>query len=182
MPFYAADSKYNGTSVAVCQEFCGTAVSSQIYSKVIWQPQFIYISTASWWESLRGASIQLLFTHYGPPSSHYLVTQYEESYRRMQTSALPTLQPWHSDSLTWQPERSDWPISGESALPSPPTPPLTVHRSAYQRQPLSALCQRCFARSSCMLSSHLHAANHDKEILVSVQFQHHKRLKDNCGS
>lgn len=29
-----------------------TSVGSQIYSKVIRQPQFSYISTASWWERL----------------------------------------------------------------------------------------------------------------------------------
>ncbi|XP_022617079.1 uncharacterized protein C1orf158 homolog [Seriola dumerili] len=126
-----------------------------------------------------GLSSKQLFAHYGPPSSHYLVTQYEESYGRKHTSALPTLRPWHPDSLTWQPEKSDRPISTfptnsvgllqttkrrlekqQSHLSSP-----TVYRSAYQRHPLSAFCQSRFARASHMLSSHLHAANHNNKDL-----------------
>lgn len=50
--FQAADPKHNAIPVAVCQRFCSTSVGSQIYSKVIRQPQFSYISTASWWERL----------------------------------------------------------------------------------------------------------------------------------
>ncbi|XP_071351306.1 cilia- and flagella-associated protein 107 [Trachinotus anak] len=125
-----------------------------------------------------GLSSKQLFVHYGPPSSHYLVTQYEESYGHKHTNALPTLQPWHPDSLTWQPEKSPQPIS---ALPTdsgllrstkrrlekrePHLPPLTGYRSAYQRHPLSAFCQSRFARASHMLSSHLHAANHNNKDL-----------------
>lgn len=39
-------------------------------------------------------------------------------------------------------------------------PSVSVYRSAYQRHPLSALCQRRFASASRVLSSHLYAANH----------------------
>ncbi|XP_044024331.1 uncharacterized protein C1orf158 homolog [Siniperca chuatsi] len=125
-----------------------------------------------------GLPSKLLFAHYGPPSSHYLVTQYEESYGRKHTNALPTLRPCHPDSLTWQFDRSDWPIS---ALPTnfgllqstkhrlemqqSQIPSLTVYRSAYQRHPLSTFCQSRFARASHMLSSHLHAANHNNKDL-----------------
>lgn len=52
MPFHAADPKHNAIPVAARQGFCSTSVGSQIYSKVIRQPQFSYISTASWWERL----------------------------------------------------------------------------------------------------------------------------------
>ncbi|KAE8298228.1 hypothetical protein D5F01_LYC02720 [Larimichthys crocea] len=125
-----------------------------------------------------GLPSKLLFTHHGPPSSHYLVTHYEESYGRKHANALPTLQPWHPDSLTWQLERSDQPISAlptnfgplqstkhrlekqQSHLPS-----LTVYRSAYQRHPLSAFCQSRSARTSRILSSNLHAANHNNKDL-----------------
>ncbi|XP_070759377.1 cilia- and flagella-associated protein 107 [Enoplosus armatus] len=125
-----------------------------------------------------GLPSKLLFAHYGPPSSHYLVTQYEESYGHKHTNALPTLRPWHPDSLTWQLDRSDRPIS---ALPTnfgplQPTkhrlenqqsqlPSLTVYRSTYQRHPLNTFCQSHFARASRTLSSHLHAANHNNKDL-----------------
>uniref|UniRef100_A0A673CLV1 Si:ch211-226m7.4 n=1 Tax=Sphaeramia orbicularis TaxID=375764 RepID=A0A673CLV1_9TELE len=125
-----------------------------------------------------GLPSKLLFAHHGSLSSHYLVTHYEESYGRKHTHTLPTPQPWHPDSLTWQLERSDRPISAlptnsnrlrsrkhhlerqQSHLPS-----LTVYRSAYQRHPLSAFCQTRFARASHMLSSHLHKANHNNKDL-----------------
>uniref|UniRef100_A0A673CDF0 Si:ch211-226m7.4 n=1 Tax=Sphaeramia orbicularis TaxID=375764 RepID=A0A673CDF0_9TELE len=60
----------------------------------------------------QGLPSKLLFAHHGSLSSHYLVTHYEESYGRKHTHTLPTPQPWHPDSLTWQLERSDRPISG----------------------------------------------------------------------
>ncbi|XP_040890659.1 uncharacterized protein C1orf158 homolog [Toxotes jaculatrix] len=125
-----------------------------------------------------GLPSKQLFGHYGPPSSHYLVTQYEDSYRRKHTNTLPTLQPWHPDSLTWQPERLNRPISAlltnsgllqsttnhlEKQQPHPPL--LTVYRSTYQRHPLSASCQSRFARASRVFSSHLHAANHNNKDL-----------------
>lgn len=50
--FHAADPKFNAIPVAVGQGFCSTSVGSQIYTKVIRQPQFSYISTAPWWERL----------------------------------------------------------------------------------------------------------------------------------
>ncbi|XP_034538692.1 uncharacterized protein C1orf158 homolog [Notolabrus celidotus] len=48
----------------------------------------------------------------------------------------------------------------QSRLPS-----LTVYRSAYQKHPLSAVCQSRSARTSRWLSSHLHAANHNNKDL-----------------
>ncbi|XP_034023418.1 uncharacterized protein LOC117507709 [Thalassophryne amazonica] len=46
-------------------------------------------------------------------------------------------------------------------------PSLSVYGSAYQTPPLSAFCQTCFARKSCVLSSHLHEANHNSRDLDS---------------
>ncbi|XP_054473748.1 cilia- and flagella-associated protein 107 [Anoplopoma fimbria] len=122
-----------------------------------------------------GLPSKLLFAHNGPPSSHYLVTHYEESYQPKHTNTRP----WHPDSLTWQLERSDRPISAlpTSSGPLQSTkhlrlgkqqshlPSLSVYRSAYQRHPLSAFCQSCFARAPRGLSSHLHAANHNNKDL-----------------
>ncbi|XP_042350024.1 uncharacterized protein C1orf158 homolog [Plectropomus leopardus] len=125
-----------------------------------------------------GLPSKLLFAHDGSPSSHYLVTQYAESFQHKHTNAVPTLRPWHPDSSTWQLERSHRPISAlptdsgplqstkhrlekqQSHLPS-----LTVYRSAYQRHPLSAFCQSRVARASRALSSHLHTANRNNKDL-----------------
>uniref|UniRef100_A0A667ZUK2 Si:ch211-226m7.4 n=1 Tax=Myripristis murdjan TaxID=586833 RepID=A0A667ZUK2_9TELE len=125
----------------------------------------------------QGLPSKLLHAHYGPPRSHYFVTQYDDSYGRRHSSALPTLHP------------SDHPVPAEPpsslcSLPAPPTnfgpleskkhclerqqshlPPVSVYRSSYQRHPLSAFCQRRFASASRMLSSHLHAANHNNKDL-----------------
>ncbi|KAF3856945.1 hypothetical protein F7725_017668 [Dissostichus mawsoni] len=62
-------------------------------------------------DRLQGLPSKLLFDHHGPPSSHYLVTHYGESYQH--TNALPNPRPLHPDSLTWQLERVNRPISGK---------------------------------------------------------------------
>lgn len=64
----------------------------------------------------QGLPSKLLFAHCGVPSSHHLMTHYEESYGRNHTNTLPNLQSWHADSLTWQPERSERPISGKKKI------------------------------------------------------------------
>ncbi|XP_069007035.1 cilia- and flagella-associated protein 107 [Embiotoca jacksoni] len=141
-----------------------------------------------------GLPSKMLFAHNGPPSSHYLVSQYEESYGHKHTDALPTPRPWHPDSLTWQPERSNRP---SSALPTnfgplrytnhcfekqqSNLPYLTAYRSAYQRHPLSAFCQSRFARAPHMLSSHLHAANHNNKDL-DLRQRSLLQVPDHCFS
>ncbi|XP_060925977.1 cilia- and flagella-associated protein 107 [Limanda limanda] len=109
-----------------------------------------------------------------PASSHHLVTQYEDSYRRESNNTLPSLQPWSPGGST----RSDRPIPDpptDSGCPRSarrrlekqpsPLPSVTVYRSAYQSHPLSAFCQSRFARASRALSSHLHATNHNNKDL-----------------
>ncbi|XP_053300780.1 LOW QUALITY PROTEIN: cilia- and flagella-associated protein 107 [Pleuronectes platessa] len=125
-----------------------------------------------------GLPYKQLFGHRRPASSHYLVTQYEDSYGREHTPTLPSLQPRSPGGSTRQPERSDQPIPDlptDSGLPwsarrrvekqRRPPPSMTVYRSAYQSHPLRAFCQSRFARASCALSSHLHPANHDNKDL-----------------
>ncbi|XP_051804661.1 cilia- and flagella-associated protein 107 [Acanthochromis polyacanthus] len=63
-----------------------------------------------------GLPSKMLFSHSDPPSLHYLLTEYEESFGHKHTNALPILQPWHPDNLTWQPERLDRPISGKATV------------------------------------------------------------------
>ncbi|KAM7006232.1 cilia- and flagella-associated protein 107 [Tautogolabrus adspersus] len=138
-----------------------------------------------------GLPSKLLFAHIGPPPYHYSVTQYGESYGRKHNNALPTLRPCHPGSLTWQLERTEQPISAnfgalqstkhclekqQSRLPS-----LTVYRSAYQRHPLSAFCQSRSARTSRMLSSHLHAANHNNKDL-DLRRRPLLQIPDHCFS
>ncbi|KAM9813879.1 cilia- and flagella-associated protein 107 [Neosynchiropus ocellatus] len=112
-----------------------------------------------------GLSSKLLFAHPGPPSSNYLVTHYEESYGQNHFSSLPVLKPdRHRLALPAHLGSQQRTKTGleeqQSHLPS-----LTVYRSAYQRHPLSALCQRRAARASRATSSHLLAANHyDKDL------------------
>uniref|UniRef100_A0A8P4GKE8 Si:ch211-226m7.4 n=1 Tax=Dicentrarchus labrax TaxID=13489 RepID=A0A8P4GKE8_DICLA len=157
----------------------------------------------------QGLPSKLLFAHRDPPSSHYLVTQYQESYGHKHTNTLPTLRRWHPHSLTWQPERSDRPISAiptnfgplqstkhRLEKPQPHLPSLTVYRSEYQRHPLSTFCQSRFARASRMLSSHLHAANHSNKDLdlrrcsllqipdprFSLRPQSQQAHRQHCGS
>ncbi|KAM3620877.1 uncharacterized protein V6R79_003190 [Siganus canaliculatus] len=134
-----------------------------------------------------GLPSKLLFAHHGPPSSHSLVTHYEESYRPEQT--LPTVEPWRSDSLRWQRERSDQPISVfptnfgplQPIKQQPSLPSLTVYRSTYQRHPLSAFCQYRYARASRALSSHLHAANHKNKDL-DLRRRPQLQIPDPCFS
>ncbi|XP_071777092.2 cilia- and flagella-associated protein 107 [Centroberyx gerrardi] len=141
-----------------------------------------------------GLPSRLFFAHHGTPPSHYLVTLYDESYGRNHTNALPTLRSWHPDSLTWQPEKSDHPI------PAPPTnfglleskkhrlekqqthlPSLSVYRSTYQGHPLNAFCQNRFASASRMLSSRLHAANHNNKDL-DLRQRSLLQVPDHCSS
>uniref|UniRef100_A0A3B4A0D1 Uncharacterized protein n=1 Tax=Periophthalmus magnuspinnatus TaxID=409849 RepID=A0A3B4A0D1_9GOBI len=56
-------------------------------------------------ERQQGLPAKLLFAQQGSPSSHGLVTHYEESYGRKCTNALPTLQPCHQKSSTWPLQR-----------------------------------------------------------------------------
>ncbi|XP_034389154.1 uncharacterized protein C1orf158 homolog [Cyclopterus lumpus] len=118
-----------------------------------------------------GLPSKLLFGHNGPPSSHHLVTHYEESYQREHTDARPRPPNSSTRRLGW----SERPISALTTSGAGPPqsarrprlekqpsllPSLTVYRSAYQRHPLSGFCQSRFARAPRALSSHLHAANH----------------------
>ncbi|KAJ7998634.1 hypothetical protein DPEC_G00206920 [Dallia pectoralis] len=113
-----------------------------------------------------------LLSHHGTPSSHYLVTLYDEMYGRQRTSTLPTLRTWHPHRRGWTPEKSDHPIvepptnfglaeSRQVGLDKQRPPPavLSVYRSEYKKQPLSAFCQTRLAGVPRLLSSTLHPAN-----------------------
>ncbi|XP_055726000.1 cilia- and flagella-associated protein 107-like, partial [Salvelinus fontinalis] len=157
-----------------------------------------------------GLAAKLLLSHHGTLPSHYLVTLYDEMYRRQGSSTLPTLCSWHPDRLERMSEKSDhhrYPIlSALSSLsfPSfslpPPTnfglvesrqacldqqqPPfstLSLYRTAYQRHPLSAFCQPRLASVPRDLSSKLHPANLNNKDLEMKQ-QSSRQVQDNSVS
>ncbi|XP_051767671.1 cilia- and flagella-associated protein 107 [Ctenopharyngodon idella] len=122
---------------------------------------------------------RMLLSHHDVPSSHYLVSLYDESYGRQASSSLPTLRSWHSDKLAWVPERSDHPVQG------PPTkfglaeslrarmeqqraivPTLSVYKASYPLHPISAFCHSRHVSMPKRISSSQHPANHSNEDLA----------------
>ncbi|XP_060765742.1 cilia- and flagella-associated protein 107 [Neoarius graeffei] len=106
-----------------------------------------------------GLPTRLFFSHHNTPTSHYLVTLYDESYGRHNSSGLPKLRSWHTDKMAWVPEKSDHPLHG------PPTNygltelwraqlekqqagshMLSMYRAAYPVHPADAFCQPRHAR------------------------------------
>ncbi|KAM9522500.1 cilia- and flagella-associated protein 107-like [Salvelinus alpinus] len=62
----------------------------------------------TWLENrAEGLAAKLLLSHHGTLPSHYLVTLYDEMYRRQGSSTLPTLCSWHPDRLERMSEKSD---------------------------------------------------------------------------
>ncbi|XP_062843259.1 cilia- and flagella-associated protein 107 [Trichomycterus rosablanca] len=112
-----------------------------------------------------GLPARLLLSHHNTPTSHYLVSLYDESYGCRGASALPALRTWHSDKMAWVPERSDHPLHG------PPTnyglatlrqarreqqcdglPKLSVYKEEYPVYPRSTFCQPHHARALHLVS------------------------------
>ncbi|XP_043108623.1 uncharacterized protein C1orf158 homolog isoform X1 [Puntigrus tetrazona] len=125
-----------------------------------------------------GLPLRQLFSHHDVPSSHCLVSQYDESYGR-QASSLPTLHSWSSFKLARVPERSDHPIQG------PPTnfglaaswrarveqrravvPTLSEYRASYPLHPISAFCYSHHVSMPKRFSSSQHPANLSNEDLA----------------
>uniref|UniRef100_A0A8C8GVU5 Secreted protein n=1 Tax=Oncorhynchus tshawytscha TaxID=74940 RepID=A0A8C8GVU5_ONCTS len=101
----------------------------------------------------QGLAAKMLLSHHGTLPSHYLVTLYDEMYRRQGSSTLLTLCTWHPDRLLSSlsfPSFSFPPPTNFGLVESrqvcldqhqPPFSTLSVYRTAYQRHPLSAFCQ-----------------------------------------
>ncbi|XP_052329366.1 cilia- and flagella-associated protein 107-like [Oncorhynchus keta] len=68
-------------------------------------PDVIVRQMAPW--KAEGLAAKLLLSHHGTLPSHYLVTLYDEMYRRQGSSTLLTLCSWHPDRLARIPEKSD---------------------------------------------------------------------------
>ncbi|XP_056324489.1 cilia- and flagella-associated protein 107 isoform X2 [Danio aesculapii] len=130
-------------------------------------------------EKLQGVPSRQLLSHHDVPSSHYLVSLYDESYGRQTSSSLPTLRSWHPDKLAWVPERSDHPVQG------PPTkfglaecwrtrveqqravvPALSLYKASYPLHPISSFCHSRHVSMPKRFSSSQHPANHSKPELA----------------
>uniref|UniRef100_A0A672M880 Si:ch211-226m7.4 n=1 Tax=Sinocyclocheilus grahami TaxID=75366 RepID=A0A672M880_SINGR len=129
--------------------------------------------------SSEGLPLRQLFSHHDVPSSHCLVTLYDESYGRQASSSLPTLRSWNSFKLAGLPERSDHPIQG------PPTnfglaeswrahmeqqravvPALSEYRASYPLHPIGAFCYSRHVSMPKRFSSSQHPAKHSNEDLA----------------
>ncbi|XP_075047223.1 cilia- and flagella-associated protein 107 [Mixophyes fleayi] len=60
---------------------------------------------------MEGLPKQHLITHQGELDSRNLVSQYDDNFVRHGNSTLPPLRSWDGNSLTWAPERSDFPVA-----------------------------------------------------------------------
>nr|XP_046188286.1 uncharacterized protein C1orf158-like [Oncorhynchus gorbuscha] len=88
-------------------------------------PDVIVRQMAPW--KAEGLAAKLLLSHHGTLPSHYLVTLYDEMYRRQGSSTLLTLCSWHPDRLARMPEKSDhhrYPILSATGLSGPAAAPL----------------------------------------------------------
>ncbi|XP_073681588.1 cilia- and flagella-associated protein 107 [Garra rufa] len=129
--------------------------------------------------SSEGLPLRQLFSHHDVPSSHCLVSLYDESFGRQASSSLPTLHSWSSFKLARVPERSDHPIQG------PPTnfglaaswrarveqqravvPTLSEYRASYPLHPISAFCYSRHVSMPKRFSSSQHPANLSNEDLA----------------
>ncbi|XP_042179642.1 uncharacterized protein C1orf158-like [Oncorhynchus tshawytscha] len=148
---------------------CKTATTAPTVQTTSHRGPDVIVRQMALWKA-EGLAAKMLLSHHGTLPSHYLVTLYDEMYRRQGSSTLLTLCTWHPDRLARMPEKSDhhrYPILSvlsSLSFPSfsfpPPTnfglvesrqvcldqhqPPfstLSVYRTAYQRHPLSAFCQ-----------------------------------------
>ncbi|XP_037346379.2 LOW QUALITY PROTEIN: cilia- and flagella-associated protein 107 [Pungitius pungitius] len=131
-----------------------------------------------------GLPSKLLFAHDRSPPSHYLVTHYGESYQRKRTNNRP----WHPDSLTWQLERSERPISGK---PVSGPPRSTKSLRLEKQQPIPSRTGR--AQVGTPRGTHLSALegspatstkpNHNNkdldlrsQIIAGVHFPNHNKV------
>ncbi|XP_063799600.1 cilia- and flagella-associated protein 107 [Pseudophryne corroboree] len=59
---------------------------------------------------MEGLPKQQLLSHHGEPNSRCLVSLYDDHFIRHGNTTLPPLRSWDGNSLTWAPERSDFPV------------------------------------------------------------------------
>ncbi|XP_042563644.1 uncharacterized protein C1orf158 homolog [Clupea harengus] len=84
-----------------------------------------------------GLPTRLLLGHHGTPTSHFLVTQYDEMYRWRGDSTMPKLR---SDHVAKVPPTNFGLVEAKKRQWSEESSSLSSYRSAYLPPPLSALC------------------------------------------
>ncbi|XP_013865060.1 cilia- and flagella-associated protein 107 isoform X3 [Austrofundulus limnaeus] len=141
-----------------------------------------------------GLPYMMLFGHHRPPPSHYLATEYKQSYAERHNNSLPAVQPREPDDFTCDPEKSNHPHFALSSNSGPmkstnhsceklqsQLPALSVYQSTYHSHPLGALCKSRFARASRTLSSCLYTTNHINKDL-NLRQRLHLQVPDHCFS
>ncbi|KAG8568764.1 hypothetical protein GDO81_014139 [Engystomops pustulosus] len=118
-----------------------------------------------------------LLSHHGESSSRHLVSQYDDHYIRRGNSTLPPLRSWEGNSLTWAPEKSDFPST------DPPTnfgllqekqkfwkdhnseELRSVYTASYRQPPTSAFMTPRYGVAPRVLSSTIHQPNNTNKAL-----------------
>uniref|UniRef100_A0A3Q3BGE6 Uncharacterized protein n=1 Tax=Kryptolebias marmoratus TaxID=37003 RepID=A0A3Q3BGE6_KRYMA len=141
-------------------------------------------------DRLQGLPYKMLFGHHCPLPSHYLATEYKQSYAEKLKNNLPPVRSLDSNNSTCEPEKSNSLSTNSSTLKytnhsyeklQSQLPTLTVYQSTYQRHPLEAFCKNRFARTSRTLSSCLYATNHiNKDLDLRQCFL--LKVPDHCFS
>ncbi|KAG9472081.1 hypothetical protein GDO78_021308 [Eleutherodactylus coqui] len=141
-------------------------------------------------ERKKGLLERHLLSHHGEPSSRHLVSQYDDHYIRCGNSTLPPLRSWDGNSMTWAPEKSDFPST------DPPTnfgllqekqklwrnqvseEPRSVYSASYRQPPPSALKTTRFGVAPRVLSSTMHPPNNTNKAL-DFKCQAYLQVPDN---
>ncbi|XP_073441666.1 cilia- and flagella-associated protein 107 [Dendrobates tinctorius] len=131
-----------------------------------------------------------LLSHHGELGSRHLVSHYDDHYIRHGNSALPPLRSWDGNSLTWAPEKSDFPST------DPPTnfgllqekqkhwrvqisdEPRSVYSASYRQPPPSALMTIRYGVAPRILSSTVHQPNNANKAL-DFKCQTYLQVPDN---
>lgn len=68
-----------------------------------------------------GLGTERLFSHHGKAYSNNMISWYDEQYNKREregSNKLPDTRHWDGHSLSWVPEKSDFPIQGEIEMQS----------------------------------------------------------------
>ncbi|CAN2388152.1 protein C1orf158 homolog [Pristimantis euphronides] len=118
-----------------------------------------------------------LLSRHGEPSSRHLVSQYDDHYIRHGNSTLPPLRSWDGNSLTWAPEKSDFPsadpptnfglLQDKQKLWRGQVPEelKSVYSASYRQPPPSAFMTTRFGVAPRVLSSMMHQPNNTNKAL-----------------
>ncbi|XP_044139142.1 uncharacterized protein C1orf158 homolog [Bufo gargarizans] len=131
-----------------------------------------------------------LLSHHGQLSSRHLVSQYDDDYIRSGNSTLPPLRSWDGNSLTWVPEKSDFPstapptnfglLQGKQKLWRDQVSEelRSIYSASYRQPPPSAFMTSRFGVAPRVLSSTMHQPNNANKAL-DFKSQAYLQVPDN---